>query len=194
MYWIGKGILFLRGKKEWQNLGNKGNRVSQNTLLACFFFFENYFHQLLYLGRKVRSPDLRGLWHWLCGRGALCIEDFQMRAFFCIIKPRSCIWFHLSVGIFSIVEHWQHQCFIWSTCLWAGLLRIFGGWKLIVFLSFTIDINTESRSGFSLLDFCCCYSCSHYPLWVNEYPSEAGFFIQVCTSCLVLHPTDSCCT
>lgn len=111
-----------------------------------------------------------------CMAGALCIEDFQMRAFFCIIKPRSCIWFHLSVGIFSVVEHWHHQCFIWSTCLWAGLLRIFGGWKLIVFLSFTIDINTESRSGFSLLDFCCCYSCSHYPLWVNEYPSEAGFF------------------
>lgn len=50
--WIGKGILLLRGKKEWQNLGNKGNRVSHNTLLACFFLRIIFISCCIWVGRS----------------------------------------------------------------------------------------------------------------------------------------------
>lgn len=83
---------------------------SVHTVSLCFI--ESCFHQLLYLSRKVRSPDLGGLWYWLYGQDALCAQDSQMRELFFIIKSWNYIWFCLSIGIFSVVDHSASAVFL----------------------------------------------------------------------------------
>lgn len=94
-----------------------GIKAIDSEHTVSLYFIDIYFHQLLYLSRKVRNPDLGGLWHWLYVWAVLCAQDSQTRAlFFFVIKPQSCIWFHLNVGYFPNWRMFGISCvFIWST-------------------------------------------------------------------------------